>query len=551
MIFPKVRFENTGKGSSVIKKELTFFCRDEFFDKAIRAVSLFLPSFKFSKGDDNATVKAIFNENLSSTPEGYTLLAKSGRVVIEYCTYAGLRNALATLSLLPVSNGNDFLLSDTDIKDSPAASHRGVMLDLARGVPPLERLASDMILAAKAKMNFVHLHLADSLGVAIELDSLPKEMRLENSYSKDDICALVELSEVLGLEIIPEYDMPAHSRKLLSIFPELCCEIDGDDLHTWTACAGTKRLYEIYESVIEEIIELFPGGRYFHIGGDELEFTDLTGPGYRVCHWSECRKCKKKMEKEGLRDRQELYYHFANRMNECVKSHGRQTVMWSDQIDCTRKAGLSKDILMQFWRVAGEGRGPYVGCSMDGQLKLGYKLINSFYERTYIDLEEYMSAENLSSWRWDEDPACTESLKNQIIGGEVCAWEYGNRKAYRHYDHTLPSAIMLMGDKLWNGDKTDYEAPEIAIGLTRAVLGEGTPDEFNAFHAIGSVYPPRTLSTPDDDGALSYVNKVKADKEELKRIINVLSDESRFLGGDLFRARALRLCAEYSLAHLN
>ncbi|MBO5316314.1 MAG: family 20 glycosylhydrolase [Clostridia bacterium] len=540
-MFPTVKQEHMGSNMTVLPKKLTFSAEINIFDNAYHVLSLFLPRCEFAKGGNEADILALRRESIC-TSEDYTLNIKDGKTVIEYCTYLGLRNALATFSLIVTEQNDSLILPDTEITDSPTLTHRAILLDLARGVMPIERLFDDMILIAKSRFNVIHLHLADAKGVAIELDSLPNEYRLPNYYTKMQVREIVKLASDLGLEIIPEFDMPAHSTMLNNVLPELKCDTDVKPQCLWTVCAGEEKVYELYRAIISEMIQMFPDGRYFHMGGDELEFSDLEGEKRRVCHWHECRKCKKKMADEGLQDRQELYYYFANRINGYVKENGRQMIMWSDQIDCTRPAGLSKDILMQFWRIAARGRGPHDGCTMQGQLDLGYKMINSYYWNTYIDEEHYMSAENLAEWRWDEVPEVTESVKHQIVGSEICAWEYGNREMYRHYDHSLPSAIVLAGDKFWCGLKKRYDT-STAAGLTRAVLGAAVPVGFNPFEAIGDIYPPR-LDEP------CYIEKVACGEEKIKEIIDILSDDSLYTAGDRARAKIYKKCAEYALSKI-
>jgi hypothetical protein len=246
------------------------------------------------------------------------------------------------------------------------------------------------------------------------------------------------------------------------------------------------------------------------------------------------------MMEEGLADKQDLYYYFTNRINEIVKANGRQLMMWSDQIDCTRPAGLSMDILMQFWRIAARGRGPHDGCSFQGQLDYGYMAINSYFPNTYIDIEQYMNSENFATWRWDEIPEVSEERKGQIIGGEICAWEYGNRNGYTYYDHSLPSAIVLAGDKFWNGLKKAYGREE-EIAVTRALLGAAVPEGFNVFDAIGDIYPPRSAEK------ICYLEKVVCGKAEIEKIAKVLSDDSLFAEGDRSRAAVYKRCAEFAI----
>ncbi|MBQ8605500.1 MAG: family 20 glycosylhydrolase [Clostridia bacterium] len=518
----------------------TVFIEKDFCEKGLALLSLFIPRCDFKEGDKNADIVAKkVGKNVYA--EEYFLKIKSGKAYIEYQSYLGLRNALATLSLMAFEEGGELLFKDIEITDSPAASHRGAMLDNARGVMPIDRLFCDMVLIAKAKFNFLHLHFADSKGSSIELDCLPEEYRLPGYYTKEQVKKLIEFADLLGLEIIPEFDMPAHSTKLNHLIPELRCDIDFEDKWMWTTCAGTEKTYEIYKSIIEEISEMFKDSRYFHIGGDELYFDDLGRP----CHWQVCKKCLQKMKEEGLKDRQDLYYYFINRINSYVKDCKKQTIMWSDQIDCTRSKGLDDDIVMQFWRISHPERGPSEGCSFDKQLGYGYNAINSYYPHTYVDLGQYATKEKIESWRWDETPEVSEKHKSQILGGEFCAWEYGNCEKYQHYDYSLPSAIILFGDKLWRGQKDVY-GKDAELAVTRAVLGSGVPEGFNVFDAIGGIIAPR-MKKPDEACPPCDMENITASKQDLEKIIEILSNDSLFDSGDKMRAGFYKKCAEYAL----
>ncbi len=523
---------------------MTLYIEKDMSENALKLLSLFLPRYNFTEGNEESSdITAKKCGGICKSPEGYALTIKEGKILIKYQSYLSLRNALATLSLKAHEKDGVLLFEDTDIVDSPATEHRGIMLDQARGVMPIDRLFFDMVLIAKAKFNILHLHLSDSKGVAIELDCLPQEYRLDGFFTKEQVAKLIDFADLLGLEIIPEFDMPAHSIRLNELFPDIRCDVDIEDQCLWTTCAGTEATYLLYREIIKEMSDMFRDSRYFHIGGDELEFTDHGRP----CHWQDCKKCRQKMKDEGLADRQELVYYFTNRINGYVKECGKKTVIWSDQIDCTRPKGLDDDILMQFWRVAGEGRGPHEGCSFEGQLKYGYSAINSYYPETYVDVEKYVTPKKLGQWRWDEIPEVADKYKSQIIGSEVCAWEYGNRQGYFHYDYSLPSSIVLFGNKFWSGKKEVYDK-STAVSLTRAVLGSAVPDGFDVFGAIGSIIPPR-ITKPGEPYAPCYIDKVTISKKEVEDIIKTLSDNTLFADGDKMRASFYKECAEYTLQH--
>ena len=89
------------------------------------------------------------------------------------------------------------------------------------------------------------------------------------------------------------------------------------------------------------------------------------------------------------------------------------------------------------------------------------------------------------------------------MGGEFCAWE-----EHPHFRYTLPSSITLYADRLWNHTVCDYDN-DYGKMMTRLILGINTPKNFNVFKYLGSVLPPR------DDVNKAYLDKIKADDEEL------------------------------------
>lgn len=92
---------------------------------------------------------------------------------------------------------------------------------------------------------------------------------MDNAYTKSQMSELNELAKILGLEVIPEVDMPAHASKLVTVIPEFFCDVpdkEKSELSRWTVCAGTETVYGFYEKIITEVIKIFDGN-YFHIGG--------------------------------------------------------------------------------------------------------------------------------------------------------------------------------------------------------------------------------------------------------------------------------------------
>ena len=115
-------------------------------------------------------------------------------------------------------------------------------------------------------------------------------------------------------------------------------------------------------------------------------------------------------------------------------------------------------------------------------------MINSFYRNTYIDLERYLSPEKLKTWTPFDAPDGTQIDRDLIVGGEMCAWEFGNTAEYPFYPQITPPALALFADKLWSVGAREHTDEYVAA------LGEfvfGATLENDLFACFGSLLPPR------------------------------------------------------------
>lgn len=536
MILPRIKQYKETTDTIVFPCNIRLALPSVHAARALKLATLFFPACHFSLAENNAHITAVIVPKKKHAEE-YRLLVEKNGIYIEYADYLGLRNALATLSMAATVTEDGLCLPCLDSYDFPVSDHRGIMLDLARGIKPLDVLTADMILIAKSKMNILHFHLADNRGMSVRLEWLPEEYLLENCYSKDDMKRVVELAEILGLEIIPEFDLPAHSNKLITCFENFACNgVDPDGEAKWAVCAGTEAVYEFYDRIIRELADLFPG-RYFHVGGDELEHRNSPALGH-LCHWEYCSKCRKKMEEEGLLDRQELFYYLMNRVYESVKKAGRTMVMWGDQVDSNYPVSIPTDVILQYWKIRVKGKTPEEKPTLKTQLKMGYRAINSAVPDTYVDLPAYMNQQSLSDWRWDTRPEIDAENAHQILGSEICAWEYGNPR-YAHYDQSLAPEIVTAGDKQWNGDVLPIdEAYERA--LTGAVLGRGG-SEINLFACVGGIFPPRTEES-------AHWETLTCTKDEVEKTLAQLEGFKPLDFGQEFRLNTYKAMLKKTLA---
>lgn len=505
MIIP--RPQNMRLFDKKIKVEGLNFCGNNA-DFAERYLAHFLPIFT-ERSSENVNVMLKCESGFLAG--GYKLITGSP-TEIYFSEKEGLRNALSSLVQLIVKMEDGYYITKAETEDLPSCRYRSVMIDLARGLPPIVRLKEDLKRLALAKCNNVHFHLMDEMGICFESDVYKgtENIRGTKPYTKEEMRDIVEFCHTLGIKVLPEIEIPAHASFLLNIRPELKCKTDIENQSVWTVCAGSDKTYEFYDALIAEIVSIFPY-EYIHIGGDELYFGDFP-EWNNFCHWEECSVCRAVMEKNAMRDKWDMYNYMVTKMHGIVKKHGKKMMMWNDQIDLNRPIAVPRDIVMEFWRVSDKNRGPREGCTYE-RLTENFSVINAYYFTNYIDCENYANLEKASTYNYLEYPK-TKHTEN-VKGGEICAWEYGN-PAVDHYALSFACSTAVILDKLWNTADVLYTA-DYRRALTRLVLGCDTPDNYDMTELFGSVIPPRT------SGKKTYLDKgAEPDAEFYPRHIKAL-----------------------------
>ena len=410
----------------------------------------------------------------------YTLTVTAAGVKVEYTTLLSFRDAAATLIALTEREANEQFIPCCFIEDYATFSYRGYMIDLARKYVTPEEIRGQIILLARAKYTVLHMHLLDTERYAIMSDAIPtlNERPIFRQYTKEEMHALVGFARSLGIEVIPEIDIPGHGLYLLDRLPQVRCEKNGEKIGIWDMCIASEETYHCVELLVKELTEIFPG-EYIHLGGDELSFYDMKDSGYWP-NWYECDHCTALAQREGYTCASDYYCHFVRRVYDIVKGCGRKLMIWNDAIDISKSPDLPRDILIHFWRIAVETRGPHDGCSMQRFLDEGFCVVNSFYEEVYAD--SYIEEEKLAVWTPVNDPPCQEKFDGQVLGGEICAW--GIRG---HFDYTLPVNFYLFADRLRNEEPLDMAKAQAA--LTRQLVSneKGFP---NVFALLGGSLMP-------------------------------------------------------------
>ena len=305
-------------------------------------------------------IKIVLVKNIEGGDEAYKIKVTSKGVLITASTEAGLFYARQTLRQM-TGNGEIKEIKCCEIKDYPRFSYRGLHVDVSRHFRSVDFLKKQIDAMARFKMNRMHLHLTDAAGWRLQIDSYPRltefaawrpqttwkewwagDRKYCNEgdsgayggyYTKEDIKDLLEYAAARHIQIIPEIELPSHSEEVLAAYPELGCS--SEPYKDSEFCVGNEASFEFLESVLAEVIELFPS-EYIHIGGDEAGKQ----------HWKTCQKCQQRMLEEGFDSVDQLQSYMIQRIERFVNSKGRRIIGWDEILE----GGLAPDATVMSWR---------------------------------------------------------------------------------------------------------------------------------------------------------------------------------------------------------
>lgn len=307
--------------------------------------------------DIDAPLSLVKNDQLGD--EAYTLNIESGRITLQAKDAQGISHALATLHQL-ILTAKDNKLPVLNIQDKPRFGYRGLMLDCSRHFWTVDELKETLSQMAFFKLNTLQMHLTDNNAWRLAMDKYP-ELTEKGTfypdfpdlsgkyYTTDDLKELVRYARSLGIEIIPEVDLPGHSTALLAAMPQLSCK--GGTFEAYPEelpinqrkrgnenmlCIGNPESIRFAQEVVDALIQIFPSP-YIHLGGDEVP----------TAIWEKCPKCQALYKKEGMKEPGEIQDYFTRKMSEYIRSKGKTMVGWDEIND--RHAATPEDMLT-VWR---------------------------------------------------------------------------------------------------------------------------------------------------------------------------------------------------------
>ena len=473
-----------------------------FIDSDERKNLFDLISKDFKKLNFSNSFELITNKNRSNLSieidnelgeEEYEIEVKN-KIEIKGGSPSAIKMARSTLLQLSENDKERIIFPILNIKDSPDASYRGLLIDLARKWHRVETIYKLIDLASFYKLNYLQFHLTDDQLFTFPSENFPKLQTEDKHYTKEELLSFVDYANQRGVVIVPEIDVPGHSMQFVKKYPEIFsisdAESGGEDLFGGRVDfvnvlnMGKEEVYTSLEKLFIEVMDIFHTSPYFHLGADEANLKLIVDDP----------DVKKFMKKNNLgNDIHELYRYFIVRMNDFFKSKGKQMFVW-EGFSRNGKIEIPRDITVF------EFESLY---NLPNHLvEDGYKLVNTSWKPLYVVrsgnpdpnvLPLKWGPERIyewNMWRWEtwyyKSPAYKKPIQldrnKNVIGAQMCSWEQTDESEVPSLRKRLPSFV----ERIWNVDKkVEFDVFFEKVNKTDIVLSEIISDKSQDSLLIG------------------------------------------------------------------
>lgn len=324
-------------------------------------------------------------------PEGYRLTARDGAINIIAADAAGARYALESLAQEAAYEHGS--VRPLVIEDSPRLGFRGLHIDLARNFHSKAEVLKVVGQMGRYKLNELHLHLGDDEGWRLEIPPFPeltevggyrcydpsetrcllpqlgagpdRDTPVNGYLSRADYIEILKAAAARGITVIPEFDMPGHSRAAIhsmeARYRRLMSEgrraeaeafrlvepgdttqyrsVQNYNDNTLNVCLPST--YRFIDAVVDEVAAMHRAAgvpfKTYHLGGDETAGA-----------WSGSPACKALMARTGLKV-DGLGPMFIERVSAMLARKGIMAAGWSDGLDHVAPAKMPAKVQSDIW----------------------------------------------------------------------------------------------------------------------------------------------------------------------------------------------------------
>lgn len=347
----------------------------------------------------------------------------NGTMIIKGSDQQGLLyGAQSLIQYLTIAQTNQWPLLALSIQDYPRYNYRGVHLDVARNFQSADQVKLLLSVMGAYKLNKLHFHLTDDEGWRIEIPELPEltsigafrghtldeqnhlfpaygsgpdpknpESAGNGFYTQEEYADILVHAQKLGIEVIPEIDLPGHARAAIVAMKRRAEKTgdssyllhDPEDASAYVSvqnytdnviCPCQESTYTFIETVVRNILGIYKSVGVplstLHIGGDEVP----------AGVWEKSPACAQLIAATpSVKNVIDLNYYFVRRMQEILNRYGLNTAGW-EEVALERvpngNGGISYNPHPDF---KGGSVVPYVWNNLWGNQDLGNRLANAGY----------------------------------------------------------------------------------------------------------------------------------------------------------------------------
>ena len=406
--------------------------------------------------------------------EIYAIKTQANTVHIVANDIRGFINAFQTLlQLIPIKQHSVITIPAVSIVDYPQFSYRGMHLDVVRHIFPVDYIKKYIDYLTFHKFNTFHWHLTDDQGWRFETTAYPKlnsiaswrdstlighfkttparydGKRYGGYYTKTEIKEILEYAKVRGITVIPELDIPGHSRAAMAAYPQLSTKPDTvwNVATTWgmynrqnNVLAPNDFTFQFLKDVFKELTDLFPSA-YIHIGGDECS----------KLWWKQDAKTQAFIKQMNLKDEVALQTYFIEYVAKYLRQMNRKTVGWHE----ITEGAVDTSALIMNW--ADDARALSAA-------KKGYSIIMTPGKPFYFDhyqskdpndslaIHGYNPTEAVYNYQIIPEALKKAGLAHKIVGGQGNIWtEYMEWST--KVDYMIFPRMAALSENLWSKTK--------------------------------------------------------------------------------------------------
>lgn len=368
--------------------------------------------------------------------EYYEIVTKNNLLTLKANNAHGIFNACQTLvALLDNMKLASSPLPNLHVTDYPDMGHRGIMLDVARNFTKKADLLKLIDILSFYKMNVLHLHLSDDEAWRVEIPGLEELTEIASRrghttdeltclypayawgwneadttslangyYSRNDFMDILKYAKERHIRIIPEIDIPGHSRAaikamnaryrkyidtdqskaeeyLLIDFADTSQYLSAQNFTDNVINVAMPSTYRFLEKVIDEI------GRMYQDAGVELPAFHVGGDEVPEGIWEGSSVCRTFMKEHGLTKIRDLKDYFLEQILEMLDKRNIQAVGWQDIVmkpdNIVNEHFRNSKVLNYCWNTIPEQGGDEVPYKL---ANAGYPIILCNVGNFYLDM---------------------------------------------------------------------------------------------------------------------------------------------------------------------